>query len=68
MPSGLFRFSALDYLLKPINANELITAVNRFEKMQGVHQDDEYLNVLKDAYLNRHKKDTTPIEGRFYHC
>lgn len=30
-----FRFSAVDYLLKPVNANDLRMAVERFSKMEG---------------------------------
>lgn len=38
-----FKFSAIDYLLKPINPDELIEAVKRFQKIKS-----ENLKVLKE--------------------
>lgn len=38
-----FKFSAIDYLLKPINPEELIDAVKRFEKIKS-----QNIKVLKD--------------------
>lgn len=46
-----FRFSAVDYLLKPINPEELIAAVRKLNSETPVVQEERY-NTL----LNNHKK------------
>jgi two-component system, LytTR family, response regulator len=42
-----FKLSAIDYLLKPIDSNELVNAVSRFKKEK---QNREALNVLRENY------------------
>jgi len=44
-----FKFSAIDYLLKPINPDELVDAVNRFQKTKS-----ENIKILKEN-LNQNK-------------
>lgn len=44
-----FKFSAIDYLLKPINPDELIEAVHRFQKIKS-----QNIKLLKDN-LNQNK-------------
>lgn len=44
-----FKFSAIDYILKPINPEELVEAVKRFQKIKS-----ENIKVLKDN-LNQNK-------------
>lgn len=44
-----FKFSAIDYILKPINPEELVDAVQRFQKIKS-----ENIKVLKDN-LNQNK-------------
>ena len=54
------RFSALDYLLKPINANELRAAVNRFlEKRNQQLQSDV---LLKNLIINLEKKNESDFK------
>jgi two-component system LytT family response regulator len=50
-----FKFSALDYILKPIDSNELIAAIERAENAleQGNTQN---LDVLEGNYLNTNKE------------
>ncbi|HRD56666.1 MAG TPA: LytTR family DNA-binding domain-containing protein [Ferruginibacter sp.] len=48
------RFSALDYLLKPINTEELINAVNRFLEKRSKQQDSDLL--LKNLIANLEQK------------
>ncbi len=43
-----FKFSALDYILKPIDAEELISAIERVEK--GLHKDD--INLKLNAFIS----------------
>lgn len=40
------KFSALDYLLKPINPDELIAAIAKVKKRKGIHQ-DQYVQNLR---------------------
>jgi two-component system, LytTR family, response regulator len=40
-----FRFSAIDYLLKPIQHNQLIEAVERFVKKQELQQSSQLMNL-----------------------
>jgi two-component system, LytTR family, response regulator len=43
-----FKFSAIDYLLKPVDKTELKAAVERFEKAKGTTPDATVLNELKE--------------------
>ncbi|MBB1284427.1 response regulator transcription factor [Flavisolibacter sp. BT320] len=45
-----FKFAALDYLLKPIDADELVAAVQRYEKKQRHHQLKDQLDILLQQY------------------
>jgi two-component system LytT family response regulator len=45
-----FRFAALDYLLKPIDADDLVAAVNRYEKKMLHSNFKEQLNILMQQY------------------
>lgn len=50
-----FRFAALDYLLKPIEAQELVAAVHRYEKKhQSVHDFKDQLQLLLQQYRQPH--------------
>lgn len=42
------KFSALDYLLKPIDAEELVRAIRRVEEQKGVPREAAGLNVLME--------------------
>jgi two-component system LytT family response regulator len=46
------KFAALDYLLKPIDADELKEAMFRFKQKQKTEQRDKQLNVLFDNLKN----------------
>lgn len=50
------RFSALDYLLKPINADELRNAVDRFLEKRKTQQQSE--GLLRNLISNLEKKET----------
>ncbi|OFY53955.1 MAG: hypothetical protein A2X22_01640 [Bacteroidetes bacterium GWF2_49_14] len=50
-----FDFSALDYLLKPISAEKLQQAVERFEKIRKEESFGDRVAVLKDS-LNNHNE------------
>jgi two-component system LytT family response regulator len=45
-----FRFAALDYLLKPIDADDLVAAVERFDKKQHTTGLKEQLDFLLQQY------------------
>ena len=45
-----FKFAALDYLLKPIDADDLTAAVQRYEKKQRHLQFKEQLEILLQQY------------------
>ena len=50
-----FKFSALDYLLKPINADELIAAIERTEDALKLGS-AQNIDVLESNYLNKNKE------------
>jgi two-component system LytT family response regulator len=45
-----FKFAALDYLLKPIDADDLLAAVERFEKLYRQRDFNQQLNILLKQY------------------
>ena len=45
-----FRFSAIDYLLKPIQHNQLMEAVARFEQKKGILQQQQILALQQNLY------------------
>jgi two-component system, LytTR family, response regulator len=45
-----FRYAALDYLLKPIDADDLVQAVERFERRDRHHEFTHQLQVLLEQY------------------
>lgn len=45
-----FRFAALDFLLKPVDADDLVAAVKRYEKKQIQNNFKEQLDVLIQQY------------------
>jgi len=45
-----FKFSALDYLLKPIDADDLVMAVQRYEKKQHHQEFSHQLEILLQQY------------------
>lgn len=45
-----FKFAALDYLLKPVDADDLVAAVERFEKKEQQRQFRERLELLLQQY------------------
>jgi two-component system LytT family response regulator len=58
------KFSALDYLLKPIDVDELITAVSKVEDKSKI--DDERLNVLlKNIDTKTTKRLALPNDGGY---
>jgi len=54
------QFSALHYLLKPINYSELKDAVTRFQNSKKDISLDEKFKVLYDSLKNEHKKIILP--------
>jgi len=58
-----FKFSALDYLLKPIDPDDLLQAVNKFQKVSQQHDLSEKFNTLFHNLKNTNgtsKKITVP--------
>ncbi|MEA1877885.1 MAG: LytTR family DNA-binding domain-containing protein [Bacteroidota bacterium] len=51
-----FEFSALDYLLKPINAEQLKQAVERFQEIRGQEDIGERVSVLKESLKNLNER------------
>lgn len=47
-----FEFSAIDYILKPINAEKLQQAVARFQELKGEKDITSRVGVLKDSLKN----------------
>jgi two-component system LytT family response regulator len=45
-----FKYAALDYLLKPVDADELQAAVQRFEKLYRQRNFKQHLNILLQQY------------------
>ncbi len=59
-----FRFSAIDYLLKPVNANELVTAVDKLKNKFSKADVNEKFNALfhnLNAIKNTSKKICLPV-------
>lgn len=51
-----FEFSALDYLLKPINAEKLRLSVERFQEIRGKESIGERVSVLKESLNNLNER------------
>jgi len=53
-----FKYSAVDYILKPIDIDELIEAVNKVEKNSSSRgfSDDKYQALLENIKINKNKK------------
>jgi two-component system LytT family response regulator len=59
-----FEFSALHYLLKPINFKELQEAVARFEKVKSEEDFDDKIKLLKENLARQQNKIILPsMEG-----
>jgi two-component system LytT family response regulator len=59
-----FEFSAIHYLLKPINFKELQHAVERFEQIKGDNLLNEKISILKESLNKNYKKIILPsFEG-----
>jgi len=63
-----FQVSAIDYLLKPIQANQLIAAVKKVEKIQGSSMLQERLKTLQQNLVDyKVKKIVVPMsEGSLF--
>ena len=57
-----FRFSALDYLVKPIDLDDLIAAVEKVKSKGGSKDKSEQLGILQ-AGLNKHKFSKIALPG-----
>ncbi len=55
-----FRYEAIDYLLKPIEIEELLAAVNRVKKRRQAKSQGQYINQLEQLLnnLNRYQSGT----------
>ena len=56
-----FEFSAIHYLLKPINPDDLKKAVERFEQIKGFTSLDQKINIIRESLTNNHKKIILPL-------
>lgn len=48
-----FRYAAIDYLLKPVDPDELVAAIKKF-KARKINENDKY-QLLNDSLKNHHK-------------
>jgi two-component system LytT family response regulator len=56
-----FRFSAVDYLLKPIDADELTTAISKLDKMLGQKDLNNKFEALLQNFHNKQSSQTKKI-------
>jgi len=68
-----FKYSAIDYILKPIDIDEFIEAVDRAEKrinlykQQPINNEEKYSTLLENIHSNKPVKITVPTsEGQLY--
>ena len=66
-----FKFSALDYLLKPIDEQEVIAVIKKMEDKKNSTHDDSRLKILSEMMKNvelptRHRKIALPSGEGFY--
>lgn len=52
-----FKYSAIDYLLKPLQIEELVTAVNKVEKRLTDHSMKDQLDILMNNLIPKKKED-----------
>lgn len=57
-----FKLSAIDYLLKPINPEELITAVKLFEKR--IHPSEHYTALKQNLSQDKVSKIAVPVSNK----
>lgn len=63
-----FEVSAIDYLLKPIEADRLIIAIDKFRRKKAFQNYNERLNLFKESYENDNttaKKIAIPVAHGF---
>lgn len=62
-----FEVSAIDYLLKPIEAERLIRAIDKFRRKKAFQNYDERLSIFKESYQqnNSLKKIAIPVAHGF---
>ncbi|HXD94164.1 MAG TPA: LytTR family DNA-binding domain-containing protein [Bacteroidia bacterium] len=51
-----FKFSAIDYLIKPVNTDELIAAIKRVEEIDMVENIETKINTFHNNLLNKTKE------------
>jgi two-component system, LytTR family, response regulator len=63
-----FRFSAIDYLLKPVEAEELIAAVEKMKRLQDAEQDQRISTLIRNMKEGgkEHKKVVLRTLDRFH--
>ena len=61
-----FKFSAVDYLLKPINAKELIDAVEKTKQMVQKENMEMKMNILLSNHQSHEKKIVFKTTDSFY--
>ncbi len=57
-----FKYSAIDYILKPVEINELITAVDRFKKNKNIEKTSSYEALLENIKGNKPTKLAIPTQ------
>jgi two-component system LytT family response regulator len=57
-----FKFSAIDYLLKPVDIDELVEAVSKFQQLNSL-RDVKYKALLENINSPIAKKISIPIKG-----
>lgn len=58
-----FQYSALHYLLKPINYNELQSAIERYKENHKKIDMNEKIQIMFDSLNNQHKKIVLPTSN-----
>jgi len=62
-----FQYSALDYLLKPIDPDRLITVVQKCLKEKNDHQSSDRLKIMQDGWGNKETETIIVNNDQGYH-
>ena len=62
-----FQYSALDYLLKPIDPDRLITVVQKCLKEKNDHQSSDRLKIVQDGWGNKETETIIVNNDQGYH-
>ena len=64
-----FRLNSIDYLLKPIDENELVSAIEKFQQIKAKYAspifNTDFRNILHGAFSDKFKKRFLVYSGKF---